>query len=280
MATSTSTVPGAGQAGAGAKGAGSGLGIEELLIVASPRAWIALIGLLVLVVGVLIWSIVGQIPGTIAGRGVLLRGSIAHITAPIDGTVAGILVNEGDTVQAGATVATLNASDGTQQDVKTTQAGTVTSINTVVGFPVSEKFIIMAVEDTEEPLTAAVYVPFEAAKGIKPGMEVQLAPTVASVDAYGYLMGTVQYVSEFPVSASTFLASGLLSDEASAGLQAATTPMLQVIVSLQQDGQTQSGYRWSSSRGPNHRLSSGTPTDARIITDYSAPIDSFLPLGN
>jgi HlyD family secretion protein len=54
-------------------------------------------------------------------------------------------------------------------------------------------------------------------------------------------------------------------------------PLIQVDVALEHDPATPTGYRWSSSRGPNLEISSGTLTSGGVIVKKDRPISLVIP---
>lgn len=262
---------------AGGKGTVSALGLDDLLRVTGPRIWIGLVALLVVVAGILIWSLVGVIPQTVPGEGMLLRAGVQSVTAPAAGSLQTIAVSENDSVKAGDVVATMLDENDNSIQLKAGQDGEVTGINIPPGFPVREGANIMTIEDTSKPLLAVVYVPLGTGKQVSPNMAVQLSPSVADVDTYGYLMGTVSAISEFPVSQDTLNADALPGTDSATSVLASGEPALRMIIQLE-TADTPSGYRWSSSNGPDFQLRNGTATSARVIVDETRPINYFLPV--
>src|SRR4029077_16911039 len=53
---------------------------------------------------------------------------------------------------------------------------------------------------------------------------------------------------------------------------------LEVTAHLEKDPTTFSGYRWSASRGPHLKISSGLTVQARATVESRAPITYLLPL--
>lgn len=255
------------------------LGLDELLQVTGPRAWIVLIALVVFVVSALIWSIVGTIPSIIDGQALLMRVAQQQVAAPVDGVVASITVDLGSQVKIGDTVGSLVDPNGAQTDLKAVITGTVTGINAVPGLKVTKGAIVMTIEDLTTPLIAVAYVPIESGKQIAPGMEVQLAPTVADADVYGYLTGKVHDISAYPTSGKSIANTlGVSLGDTNASLR--SRALLQMIIDLNADPSTPSGYQWTSSKGPKFQLSSGTLADARILASEQHPITIFLPIGS
>jgi HlyD family secretion protein len=52
---------------------------------------------------------------------------------------------------------------------------------------------------------------------------------------------------------------------------------VEVEVELQVEPKNQSGYRWSSSKGPDSRLTTGTTASVRVMVEERAPITFLLP---
>ena len=53
---------------------------------------------------------------------------------------------------------------------------------------------------------------------------------------------------------------------------------MQVYGDLELDSTTPSGYKWSSSKGPHLKISSGTTTVVRVKVEERAPITFVLPI--
>ena len=80
--------------------------LDQLMQVTTPRAWLALLtSIALLVIGVL-WGIFGSIPDKVAGQGILVKtGGVFDVTLLNSGQVTDISVNVGDTVERGQVVA-------------------------------------------------------------------------------------------------------------------------------------------------------------------------------
>ena len=111
-------------------------------------------------------------------------------------------------------------------------------------------------------LTAVIYVPSGEGKQVKVGMPVALSPSVAPRDEFGFLMGKVRWVAEVP-STPEGMAYTLKNRQLVQQLSNNSAP-IEVVVELERDPSTPSGYRWSSSHGPDLKLNDGTLTRADI----------------
>lgn len=81
--------------------------LDSLLVVVTPKMWIAFLCLAILLIGLILWSIFGSIPITVHGKGIIMseRDSLATINSSVDGMVKKIYINPGDTVTQGQPIA-------------------------------------------------------------------------------------------------------------------------------------------------------------------------------
>lgn len=80
--------------------------LDLLMEVTSPRSWIALIALALLLTTATVWGFAGSIPTQVEGQGVLIKsGGVFDIFAQGSGPVKDVLIKEGDVVQEGQVVA-------------------------------------------------------------------------------------------------------------------------------------------------------------------------------
>jgi HlyD family secretion protein len=125
-------------------------------------------------------------------------------------------------------------------------------------------------------LEAVVYVKSVDGKRLKPGMKIHLAPSTVRREEFGYIEGTVTYVSEFPASPRG-MARTLKNDKLVTSLAGSDAPY-QVFADLTPDPATPSRYHWTSSKGPPMRIESGTLCSANILVRAQRPIDMVVPM--
>lgn len=83
--------------------------LDQLMQVVGPQAWLPLASLGTLVVLAVIWSIVGRIPMTVAGQGVLIRPrKVVQLQSPGAGQLLALNVQVGDTVRKGDLLGTID----------------------------------------------------------------------------------------------------------------------------------------------------------------------------
>jgi len=80
--------------------------LDLLMEVTSPRSWIALVAVALLLATAGVWAFAGSIPTQVEGQGVLIKaGGVSDIFAQGSGPVKEVLIKEGDVVQQGQVVA-------------------------------------------------------------------------------------------------------------------------------------------------------------------------------
>lgn len=87
--------------------------LDRLVTVASPKAWIALFTLGMIVAAAVVWGIFGKIPTRVEGQGILISsgGRVVNVQAAGSGFLTEINVAVGHPVEAGQTVARLSQTD-------------------------------------------------------------------------------------------------------------------------------------------------------------------------
>jgi HlyD family secretion protein len=133
-------------------------------------------------------------------------------------------------------------------------------------------------ENASSKLVGITYFPVGEGKKIQPGMKLQITPTTVKRERFGGILGSVTTVSSFPVTKEAAasmvgnpeVVEGLVSDKEKG--------LIQVETNLGLDPTSFSGYKWSSSRGPNLKISSGTTTVVRVKVEERAPISYVFPI--
>ena len=80
--------------------------LDQLMRVTTPKGWIALVALCSVLLAATLWSVMGRIPTTISGGGVLIKsGGIYDIDVLGAGVVSALHVVVGDEVEVGQVIA-------------------------------------------------------------------------------------------------------------------------------------------------------------------------------
>ncbi len=253
--------------------------LDLLMRVTNPRSWIMLLGLIVLLSTGIAWSIMGQIPVQVSSPAVLLNtGGIKNIVSLQGGQVTALFVAPGDVVEAGQVVAQVRPPGAMEVvDVTAVHTGRVLEVKTGIGELVGPDVPLASMEFTGSGVTqeALMYVSPLDSKRLSPGMTVKVVPVTARQEEYGYMLGEVLSVSDFPSSRVGLL--NTLGSQEFVDLLVGTPAPVEVRVRLLEEPGNPSGYQWSSSAGPAFQLSSGTLASASIVVDTVRPIELVIP---
>jgi HlyD family secretion protein len=155
------------------------------------------------------------------------------------------------------------------------RAGRVLELLVDRGDVVTPGTALLSLEVISEELEAVLFVPATAGKRVQPGMEVRLSPSTVKREEYGSMIGRVTWAAEFPSTQRGMVR--LLGNEALVERLMKEGPPIQINVSLVRDAKTPTGYRWSSSTGPNVQISSGTLATGSVVVRQERPIDLVIP---
>ena len=130
-------------------------------------------------------------------------------------------------------------------------------------------------------MVSLVYFADRDGKQIKPGMTVQVTPSVVKRERYGGIIGKVTRVSPFPVTnqeMSAIIGNENMANNLSQSLTAGGGAPVQIFAELEDDPTNTSGYKWSSSKGPALKITSGTTVSVRVQIGQQAPISYVIPI--
>jgi HlyD family secretion protein len=162
----------------------------------------------------------------------------SSVVSPYEGKVAELKVNTGELVERGTALFTLvpkNAGRPTIESPHGSEMG---------------------------PLVAVVYVSPSYGKQVRPGEPIEVAVSTARREEYGFVMGRVRTVAEIPSTAEGM--ERVLKNRQLVQTMSNNAAPFEIVADLYADPATPSGYRWSSSHGPDLKINSGTLVDADI----------------
>ncbi len=163
------------------------------------------------------------------------------VVSPYDGTVAEVQVNPGELVERGTSLFTLVPKDAVDNSAKSDNPPNGTAMG---------------------PLLAVLYVAPTFGKQVRPGDMVQVAVSTARREEFGFIVGRVRTVAEIPSTAEGM--ERVLKNKQLVQTMSKNAAPFEIEAELFADPATKSGYRWSSSRGPNLKINSGTLITAEI----------------
>lgn len=126
-----------------------------------------------------------------------------------------------------------------------------------------------------DQLVSVIFLPVSEGKKIREKMTVQTTPTIVKREEFGGIVGEVIEVSEFPVTqagaaslvGNADILPGVLEEGAHIAVRASLEP-----------GKKMGEYRWSSSQGPQQKITNGMTTAVRIKVEERSPISYVLPI--
>lgn len=162
--------------------------------------------------------------------------------------------------------------------IKSPHSGQVVEVLTDAGVMVNPGTQLFKIKNqlvVDGKIRGILYVPAQDGKKIEVGMEALVVPSTVQPQEYGYMKGTVSYVSEFPVTQQGMMTS-MKNDQLVRGLLALGAPF-EVYVDFEKDPNSYSGFRWTSAQGPEVTINAGTSCAGKITVKQDAPIAMVIP---
>jgi HlyD family secretion protein len=153
--------------------------------------------------------------------------------------------------------------------------GQVIELKAVPGSLVTAGSPILAIQPEGNALEVLVYVSSLQAKAVQAGMEAEISPSTVKREEFGFIRGKVTYVGQFPATADALMRN--FQNETLVHSIMAEGPVTELRATLDRDPQAQSGYKWSSSRGPGITITSGTLCTVQVITREQPPVSLLFP---
>ncbi len=165
---------------------------------------------------------------------------------------------------------------GSKTEVASPYTGRVLEVTASVGDLIDQGSRLVTLEAFEEPIGAVIFIPAADGKKVRPGMRAQISPSTVKAEEWGFIIGEVESVSDYPVTPEG-LRKVLRNDQLVSDLTGKSAP-IEVEVTLIEDSETESGFKWSSSKGPPMKVFSGTVCTANVTVEKKKPISYVLPI--
>jgi HlyD family secretion protein len=124
-------------------------------------------------------------------------------------------------------------------------------------------------------LIGVLYISPADGKKVQPGMKVEIAPSTVKREEFGFMMGRVRAVSEIPSTAPGMMR--ILKNQKLVDTLSGDGAPFQVLVDLLPDAETPTGFEWSSSRGPEGEINTGTLCDSTVTVREIRLISLVIP---
>lgn len=163
-----------------------------------------------------------------------------------------------------------------QSEVRSPYAGRVLEVMINPGDLITAGNRVLTLEDTQEAIRAILFVPAAEGKKVRPGMTAFISPSTVRAEEYGFMLATVEEVSDFPLTPEGMVR--VLRNQALAQELAGQGAPIAVTAAPIVDPTTESGFKWSSSSGPPVKVYSGTMCSASIQVQTKRPISYVIPI--
>lgn len=286
--------------------------LDQHVRITRPGAWVAIIAVVILVIGVGIWAFTGNITSGSDVAGVIFpTDSLIVKTSNSGGTVTDVLVSETDVVEKGDVLAVVPdenlllqiaqkqqeyslASGSARQTIGLAldalkaqyinnsfiiaeKPGTINGIE-AIGTPIEPGATVamnVANESTSNSKEIIAYVPYTIASTFKVGQEAQVTPINLKREEYGYMTGTVTKIGTSVVTESDIIRAMGTTKYASAMEIGVDT--VEVRVRINVDNSSKNGYEWSNDKGKNiEKIDIGTICTIKVITESKRPINLLI----
>lgn len=251
--------------------------LDQVLKVTTPMSWLALIGVTLIIVVTLVWSIVGTIPVTITTGGVVSScvGSNA-VYAQESGTVVSVRVRVGDELHLGDPVLTYKNANNEIKTIYSDQVGTVAALVAGIGDDLTPgNEVIRATPSVEGGQMIVCYVPLAQAKKLERGMKANISLNALDSTSYGYMVARVINIDAYATSEDGM--AGVLGFNNNLSLMFTQDgAVVAVACELYPDQNTASGYYWSNSKGAGVTVTNGSLVTAKIVTEEVPPITKLF----
>lgn len=152
--------------------------------------------------------------------------------------------------------------------------GMVSEIRAKEGDYVTPGKVLLNVIPANQQLYALVFVPATKGKLLKKGMTAQIQPTFVNKLEYGAIEGKITDYSLFPITQENIFST--VKNKELLTFFGATQPMISVKITLKKNKSTVSGYEWTTSSGPELKLTQGSLVEATINIERKRPIELLI----
>lgn len=138
-----------------------------------------------------------------------------------------------------------------------------------------QRLIQMETRKETDQLIALAYFQDKVGKRLFPGMVVRVAPSTVDTKRYGSIRGKVISVSELPVTPDAvinYVGNSEVARDLTKGEH-----HVEAFIEMMEDPTTDSGYAWTSQKGPSATITPGTSIDVNVTYERRPPISFVMP---
>ncbi len=153
--------------------------------------------------------------------------------------------------------------------------GEVLEVKASPGSTVVEEQPVVSIQPRQQNLEVLAYLPSLLAKDLRKGMDTDVSPSNVKREEYGFMRGRLNFVADFPATEAAMMRN--LENEALVHALSESGPVTEVRATLLPDVSTASGFRWSTSKGPDLLITSGSICKVDVVTRRERPISLIFP---
>lgn len=257
--------------------------LDKVMKITSPLSWIALLGVTLIIVAVVIWSVTGSLPSTVTANGMIVSSSTATNTlrANGEGTVV-LYVGEGQQINKGDVIAQITPNGAYGEPIYCTadQLCRVSDILVTNGKKVESGAELMRVRPVprdNQKQVIVCYVPYADIGKIDYGMIATITLTSADSSSYGHMEGRVINIDTYATS-SKGIEAVVGSDNSMSGQFVKDSGVCAVTLEPLVAGNSNSknGYWWSNRNGYNLEFNDSMMCTVKITTKSEKPITKLF----
>ena len=255
--------------------------LDKVMKITSPLSWLALFGITLIILTVLIWSFVGELPSTVTANGMIVSSSTATNTliANGDGTVV-FRVKEGQRVNSGDVIAeiTPNGTYGEAINCVSEQYCWISNVLVDDGTAVNsgtELARIRPIPRDNQKQVIVCYVPISDIGKIDYGMIATISLTAADSSSYGHMEGRVINIDTYATS-NKGIEAVVGSDNSMAALFVKEGGVCAVTLEPLVSDSSKNGYWWSNEKGFNLEFNDKMMCTVKITTKTEKPISKLF----
>ncbi|MDW5416184.1 NHLP bacteriocin system secretion protein [Iodobacter sp. CM08] len=125
-------------------------------------------------------------------------------------------------------------------------------------------------------IEAYIYLPAAEGKKVSAGMKVEISPSTAKREEFGFLPAFISSVADYPSTDQGLMR--VFANEKLVQQLTGTLAPIQILASLKPSSVNPSHYEWSTRSGPPFSIQSGTACSAAITLSEQRPITLVLPI--
>jgi len=236
--------------------------LKEMPRVASPALWLILTSLLMICAIALFWCIFGKLNYTVNATAVVFPFAEARpISVPFEGTVHHVIATNGQKVAAGDPIASVRSQLATTTLTSPESGVVLTSKPAETKFVAREPVVWILPQELQlHEREVLAYVPFAHLRKVKIGAKVQVTPADLEREKWGYAVGTVTSIEQYPTDRQAVAQRLKLAELAA--IIPAEQPVYEVRIVLDRGAD---GLIWSRKKSQNMAVTTGMPCNVQII---------------